>query len=71
MKEKILNKNVTSAAIPAFFCFVFVGGLLQVGDYSFPVIIDRIFTAGIQTVMVFAAMKLIISLIEEEANGVY
>lgn len=71
MKEKILNKNVTSAVIPAFFCFVFVGGLLQVGNYSIPFIIDRLFTASIQTFMVTAATSLIITCIKEEANGVY
>lgn len=53
----ILNKTATARLILtiAFFIFVFIGGLLQVGDFSIVTIIDRLFTALVQVIFFYAA----------------
>lgn len=38
-----------------FFVFAFIGGLLQVGDFSIVAVIDRLFTALVQVIFFYAA----------------
>lgn len=50
MKE-LENLNLTGSILCFFalFCLFFVGGLVQYGDYSVPMIISRIITAFVQS----------------------
>lgn len=53
----ILNRTLTVRSILTivFFIFCFIGGLLQVGDFSIVAIIDRLFTALVQVIFFYAA----------------
>ena len=56
-ENAILNRTLTARSILtiAFFIFCFIGGLLQVGDFSIVTIIDRLFTALVQVIFFYAA----------------
>lgn len=53
--DSTLNKTLTVrvALAALFFALVFIGGLFQVGDFSFGFIINRLFTALVQTIFFY------------------
>lgn len=53
----IMEKTLTVRLISTitFFIFCFIGGLLQVGDFSIVAVIDRLFTALVQVIFFYAA----------------
>ena len=51
--EKTLTARLILTIV--FFVFAFIGGLLQVGDFSIVAVIDRLFTALVQVVFFYAA----------------
>lgn len=53
----IMNKTLAARLIltVSFFIFAYIGGLLQVGDFSIVAIIDRLFTALVQVIFFYAA----------------
>lgn len=52
----ILNRTLAVRLILtiAFFIFCFIGGLLQVGDFSIVAIMNRLFTALVQVIFFYA-----------------
>lgn len=58
--NKTLTVRVTLAAL--FFVLVFIGGLFQIGDFSFGAIMNRLFTALVQTIFFYTISTLAFSI---------
>lgn len=61
-------KNIT---ILAFFSLCFIGGLLQVGDFSVVRVLNRILTAGCQTVMFYIFVTIVSFIIGDGESELY
>ena len=66
--DSILNKTLIMrvALSVLFFALVFIGGLFQVGDFSFGVVTNRLFTALVQTIFFYTIGTLACSIYAHE-----